>query len=60
MAGRGGANLHLMNKYLLIPYDRPGPLLSGRNIEANKTDAVLSYGAHVGKKKEINYEVNDL
>ena len=51
MAGRGGANLHLMNKYLLIPYDRPGPLLSGRNTEANKTDAVLSYGAHVEKKK---------
>lgn len=61
MAGRGGANLHLMNKYLLIPYDRPGPPLSGRNTEANKTDAVLSYRAYVEKKKkEINYEVNDL
>lgn len=47
-----------MNKYLLMPYNRPGPMLSVRNIEVNKTD-VLFYGAYVDKK-EINYVVNDL
>ena len=42
-----------------MPYDRPDPTLSVRNIEVNKTDAVLFYGAYVDKK-EINYVVNDL
>lgn len=30
---REGGKLHFMNKYLLIPDDRPGPVLSVRNTQ---------------------------